>query len=124
MDEFERAGKLQHWLLLYTQALITQVAQIGVCNRFHTLEAQLCRWLLQRLDCLASNEIHVTQQEIADMLGVRRAGVNHAVSSLQDAGLIRCGRSHFEVLNRAGLANRGCECLDVIQKEYARLLGD
>ncbi len=123
MEEFERGGKLQHLLLLYTQALITQVAQIAACMRWHEQEAQLCRWLLQRLDRLAGTELQVTQREIADLLGVRREGVNEAASGLQAAGLIRCTRGAIEVLDREKLAKRGCECRDVIQKEYARLLG-
>jgi CRP-like cAMP-binding protein len=123
MSEFERSGKLRHWLLRYTQALITQIAQIAVCNRHHALEAQMCRWLLQRLDRLVSNELYATQKEIADLLGVRREGVTEAASRLQDHGLIRYARGHMTVLDRAGLERRGCECLSVIQKEYARLLG-
>ncbi len=123
LAEFERGGKLRHWLLRYIQALITQVAQIGVCNRHHEIESQLCRWLLQRLDRLSCCDLYVTQKEIADLLGVRREGVTEAFGKLQDAGLIRCGRGHIEVLKRAGLEERVCECLAVIQKEYARLLG-
>jgi CRP-like cAMP-binding protein len=123
MEEFERGGKLRHWLLRYIQALITQVAQIAVCNRHHEIEAQLCRWLLQRLDRLSCSDLYVTQKEIADLLGVRREGVTEAFGKLQEAGFIRCGRGHLEVLNRAGLEERVCECLAVIQKEYARLLG-
>lgn len=122
MKEFERGEKLQHCLLRYTQALITQVAQVAVCMRWHDLEAQLCRWLLQRLDRLAGTEIQATQKEIADLLGVRREGVNEAASKLQAAGLIRCVRGTIVVLDQEKLAKRGCECLDVIQKEYARLL--
>ena len=123
MSEFERGGKLRHWLLRFTQALITQIAQIAVCNRHHELEAQMCRWLLQRLDRLASNELYATQKEIASLMGVRREGVTEAAGRLQDAGLIRYTRGHVVVLDRAGLERRGCECLSVIQKEYARLLG-
>jgi CRP-like cAMP-binding protein len=123
MREFERGGKLRHWLLRYTQALITQIAQIAVCNRHHELEAQMCRWLLQRLDRLTSSELYATHKEIASLLGVRREGVSEAASNLQEAGLIRYSRGHVEVLDRAGVERRGCECLSVIQKEYARLLG-
>lgn len=123
MTEFERGGKLRLWLLRYTQALITQIAQIAVCSRHHQLEAQLCRWLLQRLDRLVSAEIHVTHKEIASMLGVRREGVTEAACRLQEAGLIRYSRGHVMVLDRAGVEQRACECLGVIQKEYARLLG-
>lgn len=123
MTEFERGGKLRHWLLRYTQALITQIAQIAVCSRHHSLEAQLCRWLLQRLDRLASSELYVTHKDIAAMLGVRREGVTEAASRLQEAGLIRYSRGHVVILDRAGIEQRVCECLNVIQKEYARLLG-
>jgi CRP-like cAMP-binding protein len=123
LAEFERAGQLQNWLLRFTQALITQVAQIAVCNQCHELEAQVCRWLLQRIDRQPNVEIPVTQQEVADMLGVRREGVTGAASRLQEANLIRYARGHLVVLDPAGLAKRGCECRDVIQKEYARLLG-
>ena len=123
-QEFARAGELQRWLLRFTQALLTQVAQTAVCNRCHDLEAQLCRWLLQRADRLASAEIPVTQQEIADLLGVRREGVAGAAGRLQDAGLIRYARGHLAILDKLGLAKKGCECRDVIRKEYARLLGN
>lgn len=122
MNEFERGGKLRHWLLRYTQAFITQIAQIAVCNRHHELETQLCRWLLQRLERLASTEIYATHKEIASLLGVRREGVTEAATKLQDAGLIRYSRGHVVVLDRGRLEQRGCECLNVIQKEYARLL--
>lgn len=123
VEEFERGGKLCHWLLRFTQALITQVAQIAVCSRHHELEAQVCRWLLQRLDRLASSELYVTHREIAALLGVRREGVTQAACDLQEAGLIRYGRGHVEVLDRAGIEQRACECVKVIQREYARLLG-
>jgi CRP-like cAMP-binding protein len=122
-EEFERGGKLCHWLLRFTQALITQVAQIAVCSRHHELEAQVCRWLLQRLDRLASGELYVTHREIAALLGVRREGVTQAACDLQEAGLIRYSRGHVEVLDRAGVEQRACECVKVIQREYARLLG-
>jgi CRP-like cAMP-binding protein len=123
MNEFERGGKLRHGLLRYTQALITQIAQIAVCNRHHALEAQVCRWLLQRLDRLAGNELQVTHKEIANLLGVRREGVTEVACQLQDAGLIRYSRGHVVVLERSGIEQRVCECFGVIQKEYARLLG-
>jgi CRP-like cAMP-binding protein len=122
MEEFERGGELRHWLLRYTQALITQIAQIAVCIRHHDLEAQVCRWLLQRLDRLKSVELYVTHKEIASLLGVRREGVTEAACHLQDAGLIRYSRGHVTVLDRAGIEQRACECLGVIQKEYDRLL--
>jgi CRP-like cAMP-binding protein len=123
LEELGHGGKLWQQLLRYTQALITQVAQIAVCNRRHGIEEQLCRWLLQRLDCQESAEIHVTQQEIADLLGVRREGVSVVAGKLHDAGVIGYARGHLVVLDRAGLADRSCECVGVIQKEYARLLG-
>ncbi|MEO8063766.1 MAG: Crp/Fnr family transcriptional regulator [Pseudomonadota bacterium] len=122
MKEFERGGKLRHWLLRHTQALITQIAQIAVCSGQHELQAKLCRWLLQRHDRLASAELYVTQTEIASMLGVRREGVSETACQLQEAGLIRYSRGHVVLLDRAGIKERACECLDVIQKEYARLL--
>jgi len=124
MAEFERSDRLRHRLLLYTQALITQIAQIAVCNRHHELEAQLCRWMLQRFDRLARRDLCVTQVEIANLLGVRRAGITEAAGKLQEAGLIRYRRGRIELLDRSGLEQRACECLGVIQKEYARLLGD
>jgi CRP-like cAMP-binding protein len=123
LAEFERGGRLRHWLLRFTQALITQIAQIAVCSRHHAVEAQLSRWLMQRLDRLKSDEIYVTHKEIATLLGVRREGVTEAACDLQDAGLIRYSRGHVELLDRAGLRKKSCECLGVIQKEYARLLG-
>ncbi|HEU4779187.1 MAG TPA: Crp/Fnr family transcriptional regulator [Steroidobacteraceae bacterium] len=123
MAEFERGGKLRHWLLRYTQALITQIAQIAVCSRHHELPAKFCRWLLQRVDRMASEEIYVTHKEIANRLGVRREGVTETASHLQEAGLIRYSRGHIVVLDRLGIEQRACECLGVIQKEYARLLG-
>ncbi|MEO8018990.1 MAG: Crp/Fnr family transcriptional regulator [Pseudomonadota bacterium] len=122
MAEFERGGKVRHWLLRYTQALITQIAQIAVCSRHHDLQAQLCRWLLQRLDRLASSELYVTHKQIASLLGVRRESVTETASQLQEAGLIRYSRGHVVVLDRVGIEERACECLGVIQKEYARLL--
>jgi CRP-like cAMP-binding protein len=121
--EFDRGGKLSHWLLRFTQALITQVAQIAVCARHHELQAQVCRWILQRLDRLATSEIYVTHKEIAALLGVRREGVTEATCHLQEAGLIRYSRGPVEVLDRPGIEQRACECVNVIQKEYARLLG-
>jgi CRP-like cAMP-binding protein len=122
MEEFGRGGELRHWLLRYTQALITQVAQIAVCIRHHGLEAQVCRWLLQRLDRLRSIELYVTHKEIASRLGVRREGVTEAACHLQDAGLIRYSRGHITVLDRGGIEQRTCECLGIIQREYRRLL--
>ena len=121
-DEFNRAGPVMHLLLRYTQALITQMAQTAVCNRHHTLDQQLCRWLLLSLDRLQSNEIAMTQELIANMLGVRREGVTEAALKLQTTGLIRYARGHITVLDRPGLERRTCECYAVVKKEYDRLL--
>jgi CRP-like cAMP-binding protein len=120
-EEFKRAPVL-HLLLRYTQALITQMAQTAVCNRHHTLDQQLCRWLLLSLDRLAGNELVMTQELIANMLGVRREGVTEAAHRLQDAGLIRYARGRINVLDRPGLERRTCECYAVVKKEYDRLL--
>jgi CRP-like cAMP-binding protein len=120
--EFERAGAAMHLLLRYTQALITQMSQTAVCNRHHSLDQQLCRWLLLSLDRLPGNELVMTQELIANMLGVRREGVTEAALKLQAAGLIRYARGHITVLDRAGLEARTCECYAVVLKEYARLL--
>ena len=120
--EFERGGELQHLLLRYTQALITQMAQTAVCNRHHTVEQQLCRWLLLSLDRLASNEIRMTKELIANMLGVRREGVTEAAGSLQHAGLIQYRRGHITVLDRQALEQRVCECYAVVKRESDRLL--
>jgi len=122
MQEFNRAGPVLHLLLRYTQALITQMAQTAVCNRHHSLDQQLCRWLLLSLDRLHSNDLVMTQELIANMLGVRREGVTEAAGNLQDAGLIRYRRGHITVLDRAGLEQRACECYAVVKKEYGRLL--
>jgi CRP-like cAMP-binding protein len=111
-----------HLFLRYTQALITQMAQTAVCNRHHTLDQQLCRWLLLSLDRLKSNEIVMTQELIANMLGVRREGVTEAAIKLQRAGLIRYSRGHIVVLDREALEKRTCECYSVVKKEYERLL--
>lgn len=121
-QEFERSGPVMHLLLRYTQALITQMAQTAVCNRHHSLDKQLCRWLLLSLDCLQSNQLVMTQELIANMLGVRREGVTEAALKLQKAGLISYARGHINVLDRAGLEGRTCECYQVVKKEYARLL--
>jgi CRP-like cAMP-binding protein len=120
--EFERSVPVLHLLLRYTQALITQMAQTAVCNRHHSLDQQLCRWLLLSLDRLPGNELVMTQELIANMLGVRREGVTGAALSLQEAGLIRYARGHITVLDRAGLEARTCECYAVVKKEYDRLL--
>lgn len=121
-EEFSRAGSMQHLLLRYTQALLTQMAQTAVCNRHHSLDQQLCRWLLLSLDRLPSNELVMTQELIANMLGVRREGVTEAALKLQDAGLIRYSRGHITVLDRPGLEGRTCECYEVVRKECERLL--
>jgi CRP-like cAMP-binding protein len=121
-DEFNRASAMQHLLLRYTQALITQMAQTAVCNRHHSVDQQLCRWLLLSLDRLPSNELVMTQELIANMLGVRREGVTEAAGNLQTAGLIHYSRGHIAVLNRAGLEARTCECYGVVKRECDRLL--
>ena len=121
-DEFNRAGPVLHLLLRYTQALITQMAQTAVCNRHHTLDQQLCRWLLLSLDRLQGNDLMMTQELIANMLGVRREGVTEAALKLQKVGLIRYTRGHISVLDRAGLEQRTCECYAVVKNEYDRLL--
>jgi CRP-like cAMP-binding protein len=120
--EFNRAGPVLHLLLRYTQALITQMAQTAVCNRHHTLDQQLCRWLLLSLDRLPTNELAMTQELIANMLGVRREGVTEAAGRLQECGLIRYRRGHITILDRAGLEKRTCECYQVVKTEYDRLL--
>jgi CRP-like cAMP-binding protein len=121
-DEFNRAGPVLHLLLRYTQALITQMAQTAVCNRHHSLDQQLCRWLLLSLDRLQHNELVMTQELIANMLGVRREGVTEAATKLQEEGFIRYSRGRITVLDRAGLEIRTCECYAVVKKEYDRLL--
>ncbi|MGA8055340.1 MAG: Crp/Fnr family transcriptional regulator [Burkholderiales bacterium] len=120
--EFARAGPMQHLLLHYTQALLTQMAQTAVCNRHHSVDQQLCRWLLLSLDRLPSNELAMTQELIANMLGVRREGVTEAAGELQRAGLIRYSRGHITVLDRPGLEARACECYAVVKRESDRLL--
>jgi CRP-like cAMP-binding protein len=120
--EFESGGVLQHLLLRYTQALITQMTQTAVCNRHHSVDQQLCRWLLLSLDRLPTNELVMTQELIANMLGVRREGVTEAAGKLQDEGLIRYSRGHITVLDRKKLEARVCECYGVVKKEYDRLL--
>ena len=117
-----RRGVLQHLLLRYTLALLTQMAQTAVCNRHHSVDQQLCRWLLLSLDRLPSNELSMTQELIANMLGVRREGVTEAAGKLQSAGLIHYSRGHITVLDRPGLEARVCECYEVVRKEFRRLL--
>lgn len=123
-QEFNRAGALQHLLLRYTLAMLTQMAQTAVCNRHHTVDQQLCRWLLLSLDRLPSNELSMTQELIANMLGVRREGVTEAVGKLQRAGLIDHDRGRITVLDRQGLEARVCECYNVVRQEFRRLLPD
>jgi len=120
--EFDQGGELQHLALRYTQALITQMAQTAVCNRHHSVEQQLARWLLLSLDRLSSNELAMTQELIANMLGVRREGVTEAAGHLQKAGLIHYSRGHITVLDRPNLEHRVCECYSVVKREYDRLL--
>jgi CRP-like cAMP-binding protein len=122
LQEFNRAGPALHLLLRYTQALITQMSQTAVCNRHHSLDQQLCRWLLLSLDRLPSNELSMTQELIANMLGVRREGVTQAAGRLQSAGLISYQRGKITVLDRPGLEHRSCECYGVVKREYDRLL--
>jgi CRP-like cAMP-binding protein len=120
--EFEHGGALQHLLLRYTQALITQMAQTAVCNRHHSVEQQLCRWLLLSMDRLPGNELRMTQELIANMLGVRREGVTEAAGKLQEAGLIHYSRGHITVLDRPKLETQVCECYAVVKREVDRLL--
>ena len=121
-DEFRRGGAMQHLLLRYTQALLTQMAQTAVCNRHHSVDQQLCRWLLLSLDRLSSNELKMTQELIANMLGVRREGVTEAAGKLQAAGVIRYSRGRITVLDRAALEAHACECYAVVKQESDRLL--
>jgi len=121
-DEFDRSDSVRLLLLRYTQALLTQIAQTAVCNRHHTVDQQVCRWLLHCLDRTRDSEVVVTRELLASMLGVRREGVSQAAGRLQAAGLIHCTRGHIEVLDRVGLEHRSCECHAVVKKEYDRLL--
>jgi len=123
-QEFKRAGALQHLLLRYTLAMLTQMAQTAVCNRHHSVDQQLCRWLLLSLDRLPASELSMTQELIANMLGVRREGVTEAAGKLQSAGLIHYSRGRITVLDRPGLEARVCECYNVVQEEFRRLLPD
>ncbi len=123
-EEFAHSLPVMHLMLRYTQALITQMAQTAVCNRHHSLDQQLCRWLLLSLDRLPGSELQMTQELIANMLGVRREGVTEAAMKLQRQGLIRYARGHITVLDRPALEQRTCECYAVVKKEYDRLLPD
>ena len=122
--EFVRAGPMMHLLLRYTQALITQMSQTAVCNRHHSVDQQLCRWLLLSLDRLTSDELKMTQELIANMLGVRREGVTDAAGKLRDAGIIEYSRGHIKVLDRGRLEQHVCECYAVVKLEFDRLLSD
>lgn len=124
LKEFNRGGATQNLLLRYTQVLITQMTQTAVCNRHHTVEQQLCRWLLRRLDRVSGNSLNITQESIANMLGVRREGVTEAAGRLQREGLIQYCRGHLEVLDRELLEARVCECYEVVKGEFERLLPD
>ncbi|MDF1566528.1 MAG: Crp/Fnr family transcriptional regulator [Spirochaetaceae bacterium] len=123
-QEFNQGGALQHLLLRYTLAMLTQMAQTAVCNRHHSVDQQLCRWLLLSLDRLPANELNMTQELIANMLGVRREGVTEAAGRLQKAGLIHYHRGRITVLDRPGLEARVCECYEVVRREFRRLLPD
>ena len=124
LQEFNRAGALQRLLLRYTQASMTQMAQSAVCNRYHSVEQQLCRWLLLTMDRVPARELVMTQELVASMLGVRRESVTEAAGNLQTAGYIRYRRGHIAVLDRKGLEARSCECYGVVKKELGRLLND
>jgi CRP-like cAMP-binding protein len=121
-EQFDQAGPVLHLLLRYTQALLTQMGQTAVCNRHHSLDQQLCRWLLLSLDRLQGDVLVMTQELIANMLGVRREGVTECAVRLQRAGLIRYSRGRISVLDRPGLEKRSCECYAVVKREYDRLL--
>src|SRR6266853_3156561 len=123
LDEFKRGGEFQHLLLRYTQALITQISQTAVCNRLHSVEQRLCRWLLMTHDRTQSDELEMTQEFISNMLGVRREGVTHAAQGLQEKGLISYVRGHIKILDRSQLEARVCECYQVVRAEHDRLFG-
>jgi CRP-like cAMP-binding protein len=122
--EFDRAGALQRLLLRYTQALMAQMSQTAVCNRHHSVEQQLCRWLLVTLDRIPTGQFVITQEQVAGMLGVRRESITEVAGRLQQAGSIRMRRGHIEVLERAGLERRVCECYGVVKQESSRLMAD
>lgn len=122
-DEFARGEKFQQLLLRYTQALITQISQTAVCNRLHSVDQQLCRWLLLSHDRVKADELVMTQELIADMLGVRREGVTVAAGRLQDSGAISYARGHIKILDRKKLEATVCECYRVVKDEFERLLG-
>lgn len=122
-SEFTRGGEFQHLLLRYTQALITQISQTAVCNRLHSVEQRLCRWLLMTHDRVQSDQLEMTQEFISNMLGVRREGVTHAARSLQEKGLISYVRGHIKILDRPKLEAQVCECYQVVRVEHSRLFG-
>jgi CRP-like cAMP-binding protein len=124
MQEFSRAGLMQQLMLRYTQALITQITQTAVCNRHHSIEQQLCRWLLLTIDRIPSRELVMTQELVASMLGVRREGITATAGNLQRDGIISYRRGHIAVLDRCGLETRACECYAVVKTELSRLLSD
>jgi hypothetical protein len=124
IEEYSRGGPLQRLLLRYSQALITQITQTGACNRHHSVEQQLCRWLLLTLDRMPSNDLVMTQELIASMLGVRRESVTESALQLRQRGIIEYRRGHITVLNRQGLNSRVCECYEVVKAEFNRLLRD
>ncbi len=124
LQEFNRAGNFQRLLLRYTQALITQMSQTAVCNRYHSVEQRLSRWLLHTMDRLPSNELIITQELIANILGVRREGITEAAGNLQNEGIISYRRGHISVINKSGLEKHACECYGVVRKELKRLLSD
>lgn len=124
VEEFNRSGAMMQVLLRYGQALLTQIAQTAACNRHHSVEQQLCRWLLLTLDRLATNDLVMTQELVARMLGVRRESVTGAAGMLRDEGIISYRRGHISVVDRAGLQTRACECYAVVKAEFDRLLGD
>jgi CRP-like cAMP-binding protein len=124
LQEFNRAGTMQRLLLRYTQALMTHMAQTAVCNRHHTVEQQLCRWLLLTLDRLPTNQLVMTQDLVANMLGVRREGITEAAGNLQRSGFISYRRGHIAVLDRSGLEKHSCECYAVVRTEMRRLFSD
>ena len=123
LDEFKRGGEFQHLMLRYTQALITQISQTAVCNRLHTVEQRLCRWLLMTHDLAQSDELEMTHEFISNMLGVRREGVTVAAQRLQEKGMISYMRGHIQILDREQLLTHVCECYQVVKNEHARLLG-
>ncbi|MDX6446264.1 MAG: hypothetical protein QOH71_3338 [Blastocatellia bacterium] len=123
LDEFKRGGEFQHLLLRYTQALITQISQTAVCNRLHSVEQRLCRWLLMTHDLAQTDELQMTHEFISNMLGVRREGVTVAAQRLQEKGMISYVRGHIQILDRPELLSHVCECYEVVKSEHARLLG-